>query len=131
MVRDMTQDNSPGRSAPALKIEMVTFDCADPTPVAQWWAEHVGGEVNEVMAGEFVILVRDAGPRLGFQKVDDPTPGKSKVHLDFAAPDLEAESGRLIAAGATKIDEHEFGPEFRWHVFKDPFGNVFCVAAGQ
>ena len=34
---------------------------------------------------------RSEGPRLAFQKVDDPTPGKNRVHIDFTAADLEAE----------------------------------------
>ena len=40
------------------------------------------------------------GPRFGFQKVPDPTPGKNKVHLDFHAADKEAEVARLVASGA-------------------------------
>ena len=68
------------------------------------------------------------GPRLAFQKVDDPTPGKNRVHIDFTAADLEAEVGRLVGLGATETGRHEFGEEFRWVVLADPDGNAFCVA---
>lgn len=59
-----------------LSVEMVTFDCSDPARLAGWWAEHFGGTAHELLPGEFIAVTRPAGPRLGFQKVPDPTPGK-------------------------------------------------------
>ncbi len=41
---------------------------------------------------------------LAFQQVDDPTPGKNKVHLDLIADDIDAEVDRLVAAGATLVE---------------------------
>lgn len=109
---------------------MVTFDCADPDALAAWWAEAVGGEVVPVAAGEFVMVAVAEGPRLGFQKVPDPTPGKNRVHLDFHAADEEGEVARLVAAGAVEVGRHRFGPEFAWVVLTDPEGNAFCIAGG-
>ena len=80
------------------------------------------------MPGEFVVVIRSEGPRLGFQKVPDPTPGKNRVHLDFSAGDVDAEVQRLVAAGATETGRHSFGENFRWVVLADPEGNAFCVA---
>ena len=111
-----------------LAIEMVTFDCTDPDRLAQWWANAVGGELNAVAPGDFVMIVRDGGPNLGFQRVPDPTPGKNKVHLDFHAADREAEVARLVGLGAQETGRHDFGPEFEWVVLADPEGNAFCVA---
>jgi predicted enzyme related to lactoylglutathione lyase len=112
----------------ALKVEMVTFDCADPAQLAAWWAEHFGGETHELMPGEFFAVIRPEGPRLGFQKVPDPTPGKNRVHLDFSAADVDGEVSRLAAAGATEVGRHRIGDNFRWVVMTDPGGNAFCVA---
>ncbi|MUL83851.1 MULTISPECIES: VOC family protein [unclassified Mycolicibacterium] len=111
-----------------LSVEMITFDCADPDALAQWWAQALGGEVNAFSPGEFVVLMRPEGPRLGFQKVPDPTPGKNRVHLDFTAPDADAEVARLVGLGATETGRHSFGPEFNWVVLADPEGNAFCIA---
>ena len=64
---------------------------------------------------------------LVFQKVDDPTPGKNRVHLDLTAVDLEAEVDRLVSGGATVVGRR--GDEgFRWVTMADPQGNQFCVA---
>ncbi|OSC38975.1 VOC family protein [Mycobacterium decipiens] len=113
----------------ALNIEMVTFDCSDPAKLAGWWAEQFGGTTRELMPGEFVTVARSEGPQLGFQRVPDPTPGKNRLHLDFAAADMDAEVSRLMAAGATEVGRHRFGEEFRWVVLADPEGNAFCVVA--
>lgn len=82
----------------ALKVEMVTFDCSDPAKLAGWWAEQFDGTTRELLPGEFVVVARTDGPRLGFQKVPDPAPGKNRVHLDFTTKDLDAEVLRLVAA---------------------------------
>jgi hypothetical protein len=113
-----------------LDIATVTFDCADPDGLAEWWAGALGGDVNAVAPGNFVLVVRQGGPALGFQKVPDPTPGKNRLHMDFHAADKEAEVARLVAAGATELGRHSFGPEFDWVVLADPAGNAFCVAGG-
>ena len=112
----------------ALNVEMVTFDCSDPANLAGWWAEQFGGTPQEMIPGEFVAVMRPEGPRLGFQKVPDPTPGKNRVHLDFAAQDVDGEVSRLTAAGAAEVGRRKFSENFRWVVLADPEGNVFCVA---
>jgi len=110
-----------------LSVEMVTFDCTDPGRLADWWSTALGGQIVPVVPGEFVIVAHQHGPRLGFQRVDDPTPGKARIHLDFSTADVEAEVGRLVELGATETGRHSFG-EFGWVVLEDPDGNVFCVA---
>ncbi|AXN52241.1 hypothetical protein MMRN_52400 [Mycobacterium marinum] len=49
------------------------------------------------------------------------------MHLDFSAADVDGEVSRLAAAGATEVQRHQFGENFRWVVMADPEGNVFCV----
>lgn len=114
----------------SLDVAMITFDCSDPDALAGWWAQALGGEVNAVAPGEFVMVAQDEGPTLGFQKVPDPTPGKNRVHLDLHAADKDAEVKRLVELGARETGRHSFGPEFDWVVLADPDGNAFCVADG-
>ena len=111
-----------------LNIEMVTFDATDPANLAGWWAEQFDGTAQELLPGEFFAVSRPDGPRLGFQKVADPTPGKNRVHLDFGAADVDAEVSRLTAAGATEVGGRKISDDFRWVVLADPEGNVFCIA---
>jgi predicted enzyme related to lactoylglutathione lyase len=111
----------------ALKTENITFDSTDPERLAQWWARALDGEVNPIAAPFFVGVSRPDGPGLAFQKVDDPTPGKNRVHIDFATPDMEEEVKRLVELGASETGRGNFG-DFEWVVLADPDGNAFCVA---
>lgn len=111
-----------------LHVETITIDCADPDALAQWWAQAINGTVNPVVPGEFVLIELADGPKLGFQHVDDPTPGKNRVHVDFHAADIDAEVARLVGLGASEIARHSFGDAFSWVVLADPAGNAFCIA---
>ena len=111
-----------------LAVRHVTFDCADPRRLAEFWRQATGGTVDQDW-GEFVTL-RTPGlgvEHLAFGRVDDPTRGKNKVHVDFAAEDRPAEVARLVARGATVVAEHQV-PGLEWTVLADPEGNQFCVA---
>ncbi|MGX9788171.1 VOC family protein [Mycobacterium sp. MMS18-G62] len=115
----------------ALDVVNITFDSTDPDRLADWWARAVDGTVNALAPGFFVTVSRPGGPGLAFQKVGDPTPGKNRVHIDFAAADMEAEVKRLVDLGATETGRGEAGPDFQWVVLADPDGNAFCVAGGD
>lgn len=109
---------------------MITFDCSDPDNLAAWWAKVLDGTIEPLVPGEFVMVARPDGLRLGFQHVDAPTPGKNRVHLDFSVKHLDSEVERLVSCGAVETGRHSYGDEFRWVVFADPEGNAFCVGAG-
>ena len=114
-----------------LRLGMVTVDTSDAEELGQWWAEQTGAEVDQTNEGWFVVLKGGGLPvLLAFQKVDDPTPGKNRIHLDLTAEDLDAEVDRLLGAGATLVARR--GDEnFRWVTLADPDGNQFCVAGAQ
>ena len=114
----------------ALNVESITFDCVDPDKAAQWWAQAAGGQVTPYVPGEFVAVERQPRPKMLFQKVPDPTPGKNRIHVDFTAADVEAEVTRLVELGATETGRHSIGP-VSWVVLADPDGNAFCVTGGE
>ena len=112
-----------------LTLEMITFDTLDARALAAWWADRTGGTALDESDGWFVVVVPPGGtgPRLGFQKVLDPTPGKNRVHLDLHPADPAAAVDELVAAGATFVARHEEGA-LAWAVLADPDGNQFCVS---
>jgi predicted enzyme related to lactoylglutathione lyase len=110
----------------ALNVESITFDTTDPDKAAEWWAQAAGGQLTPYVPGEYVAVERQPGPKLLFQKVADPTPGKNKIHLDFSAANVDAEVKRLVDLGATEKGRHSMGP-VAWVVLTDPEGNAFCV----
>lgn len=107
-----------------LHVDMVTVDCEDPRALAGFWAQALHTEIG-MDTPDFVIL--RGRPRLAFQRVDDPTPGKNRMHLDLSGGDREAEVERLVGLGA-EIVEQQGHDDFRWTVLRDPAGNVFCVS---
>jgi catechol 2,3-dioxygenase-like lactoylglutathione lyase family enzyme len=60
-------------------------------------------------------------PHLGLlvQRLGDGVP---KVHLDLHTTDRAAEVARLLALGATMVDDGE-----DWAIMRDPAGLIFCV----
>ena len=122
----------PGGSVPSmtLAVGMITTDTTDAEALATWWAEQTGAEIAETNDGWFVIVRGGALPVwLAFQKVEEVTPGKNRLHLDLtASADLDTEVERLLRAGAALVarrgDEH-----FRWVTLADPQGNEFCVSS--
>lgn len=112
----------------SLFVRHVTFDCAEPRRLAEFWRRATGGGIAEDW-GEFVT-VRTPGlgvEHLAFGRVAEAKAGKNRVHLDFAADDRPAEVTRLQQLGATVLAEHQV-PGLAWTVLSDPDGNEFCVA---
>jgi catechol 2,3-dioxygenase-like lactoylglutathione lyase family enzyme len=105
----------------SVREVQVTFDCADPGAVAEFWVEVLGYQVQDPPPGfdtwdqaleamgvpeerrndaSAVVDPTGAGPRLFFQKVPEGKSVKNRLHLDVrAAPGLEGEE-RLAALEA-------------------------------
>ncbi|UZN01777.1 VOC family protein [Cellulomonas sp. S1-8] len=112
-----------------LTVNMVTFDTHDARALAAWWAGHSGGQVEAYDDDFVMVLPTEQGrPALGFQRVDDPTPGKNRVHVDLGVDDPAAWVERFLASGATRVAEHGLADGFAWTVLADPHGNQFCVS---
>ena len=112
-------------------IAMVTLDCAEVTPVADFWKAALGYEQVAGDGDNYAMLAGGAGPALGFGKVEGHEPpgwpnerGSKQFHLDLAAEDVEAETERLLGLGATLADPQ---PGETWRVLLDPAGHPFCV----
>ncbi len=88
-----------------------------------------------------VWAIRDpdgSRPRILFQKVPEAKSAKNRVHLDvnvghgIADADerwdtVTSHADRLIAAGASLVEERRNDLGDHWMVMTDPDGNEFCV----
>ncbi|MGH2630998.1 MAG: VOC family protein [Actinomycetota bacterium] len=117
------------------KVWFVTFDCADPRRVAEFWATALSFDVQAPHEDFGEVELHDpngAGPSLGFMKVPESKVVKNRVHLDlWPESSLEEEVERLVAAGAHQIetlqDPDGYVDPTIWAVMQDPEGNEFCV----
>lgn len=133
----------------------IVVDSADPHPLADWWAEALGWQV-EPQDEAFIRRMVDTGaateadttrhrgalvwkvgaaitspdegrPRVLFQLVPESKTVKNRLHLDVRAGDRRAaEVARLVELGATELWRGAQGP-FEWVTLADPEGNEFCV----
>ena len=106
----------------------VTFDCAEPRKLAEFWSK-VTDYIPITERDDFVAL--QAPDKRGVQhilffQVPEPKIAKNRVHIDLAAKDPGEEIERLVALGATKVEFRE-GNGTSWTVMLDPEGNEFCV----
>jgi predicted enzyme related to lactoylglutathione lyase len=109
-------------------IKYVTFDCADPRRLSAFWSE-VTGYVSLTQRDDFASLAapNERGVRgILFWKVPEPKTAKSRIHIDLASKEPEAEIERLVRLGATMVEQRE-GNGTNWTVMLDPEGNEFCI----
>ncbi|MEX0427914.1 VOC family protein [Nocardioides sp. DS6] len=113
---------------PDYRLYELNVDCADPEPIATWWARVLGGKlghedgvpwwwVEDVPGMPFEGIV--------FAPVPEPKIVKNRIHWDVDTPDLAA----LVAAGASVVRERD--DEIAWTVLADPDGNEFCAFVGE
>ncbi|WP_116114737.1 VOC family protein [Austwickia chelonae] len=107
-----------------VSIASIAIDCYDAQNLAEFWSAVLHADVLHD-ADEYVVL--DYSPRLSFQNVPEPTPGKNRVHIDIESEDLASDTERIIALGATMIEQVRMNGG-RWNVLADPEGNHFCLA---
>jgi catechol 2,3-dioxygenase-like lactoylglutathione lyase family enzyme len=114
----------------SLVVRNITFSCADPKRLADFWSA-VTGYTQRRDSQEEVLLAPDdwSFPRFSFQHAAAPRSGPGRLHLDLTAADMVVEVDRLSGLGATtlwSVDMAQSGTT-TWTVMRDPDGNEFCV----
>jgi hypothetical protein len=127
------------------KLHDVVFDCRHPASLARFWAaaldDHHIAPYDEAELARLrsqgiedpeddpLVVVEtgpQAHPRLLFVLVPEPKTVKNRIHLELTCTDLEAETARLLALGASVHARYD-----RWITLTDPEGNEFCVRAAH
>lgn len=110
-----------------MQLKNVTFDAADPPKLAAFWSAATGQAIAESSQYFAMLEPSEIGIRLLFIKVPEDKTAKNRMHVDFHAPDREAEVARLVSLGAARHGTYdEYG--VNWTTLTDPEGNEFCVA---
>jgi catechol 2,3-dioxygenase-like lactoylglutathione lyase family enzyme len=116
----------------ACRFSELVVDCRDPEALSRFWCEVLGYRELSREDGD-IEIGPEAGfggpaPTLIFARIDDPTPGKRRLHIDVNPTDRDqdAELRRLLDLGAVPADVGQTGEE-NWHVLADPEGNEFCL----
>jgi hypothetical protein len=114
-----------------IRLGSISLECAEPAPLAAFWATLLGGEVA-FESDDFVAVKLDR-VWLSTIKVDNYQPPTwpsgevpKQIHLDLSVDDLASAEAEAVALGALKAAVQP-EPE-RWTVMIDPAGHPFCLS---
>src|SRR5919107_1368366 len=118
----------------AVRIRNITIDCSNPYRLAAFWSQVTGfaehpDNGNAPDDPEALLLAPDGSLGLLFITVPEPKRGKNRVHLDVVPLEglRDEEVDRLLAIGATLVEDQRRSDGTGWAVLADPEGNEFCV----
>lgn len=118
----------------AVRISHTTFDARDAYQLSVWWGELLGfaedpDDPNLPGHEENMILSPDGSIRLLFIDVPEAKTVKNRIHLDLVPTDRtrDEEVERVLAMGATVVDDLRKPDGTGWVVLADPEGNELCI----
>lgn len=116
------------------RIGSYTFDCTTWEPLVAFWSATLGFEddpedPNNPGDPAGMIQSPDGTHQLLFIPVPEGKSVKNRIHLDLVPTDRtrDDEVERLLALGATTVDDRRNPDGTGWVVMHDPDGNEFCV----
>jgi predicted enzyme related to lactoylglutathione lyase len=112
-------------------IRHITLDANDPYELGRFWEGVLGWPMgSEAQPGDGEVLLEAPGdlPGLLLIEVPEPKSAKSRMHFDIC-PDTtrDEELARVLALGATVVEDHRQADGRGWVWCADPEGNAFCV----
>jgi hypothetical protein len=115
-------------------ISHTSVDCADAFALSRWWGEVLGyaedpEDPNEPGHEECMTISPDGQHRVLFIEVPERKQVKNRIHFDLRPREgtRNEELARLIALGATEVDDRRNPDGTGWIVLADPEGNEFCI----
>lgn len=111
------------------RLNGIIIDCADAKRTAAFWSQALEGyTIDEQDWG--ITLRSESDPPIFFEVVPEGKSVKNRLHVNLRAADRVAEVRRLVALGATEVEEKSPGSDFLWTNMVDVEGSEFCVSQG-
>jgi hypothetical protein len=118
-------------------VSHTTVDCADAYALSVWWQGVLDygmepNDPNEPGHEECLIISPDGKHRILFIEVPEGKQVKNRIHFDLRPLDgtRDEELARLLAHGATEVNDLRQPDGRGWVVLADPEGNEFCILRG-
>ncbi|NUP46058.1 MAG: VOC family protein [Catenulispora sp.] len=112
-------------------IRSITLDANNPYELGKFWEAVLGWPMDPDAApgdGEVLLQAPEGLPGLLLIEVPEPKTAKSRMHFDLR-PEItrDEELARVLALGATIVEDHRKADGAGWIWCQDPEGNAFCV----
>jgi catechol 2,3-dioxygenase-like lactoylglutathione lyase family enzyme len=120
------RDNSVGD----LHLATVVINVRDIPRAVQFWAAALGYQQHkQEWNPEFMMLVDPEGKGLplSVQLTDTDPREPVRVHVDLYTDEQDRHVRRLVALGATRVEDWPYPDDCDFIVLRDPDGNEFCV----
>jgi predicted enzyme related to lactoylglutathione lyase len=114
-------------------VSNVTFDCADPYALAQFWSQVTDCPIaaGDKPGDKEVDVPLRQNLNLVFIRVPESKVAKNRMHVCLRPDgDREHEVERLVEIGAKMVADRRRKSGTGWVVFADPEGNEFCLLRG-
>jgi catechol 2,3-dioxygenase-like lactoylglutathione lyase family enzyme len=123
---------------PALRLEHVALNVADPRAMADWYVTHLGMRVVRQVNGpphtRFLVDAGGASVVEIYLNEDAPIPDYPAMdplllHLAFDSADPDADRAALVAAGASAVSDSRLPDGSRLLMLRDPWGLALQLCA--
>jgi predicted enzyme related to lactoylglutathione lyase len=118
---------------PAIQLRSIVFDCPDPSLLAVFYADLLGGAVDTTDPSWCEVHVAELPLKLAFQRVAEFVPPEwpngqpQQIHLDLTVADLGSASALAIELGARVLADPVEEEDCTFQVHVDPSGHPFCI----
>lgn len=114
-----------------LSVGTVVLGVSDVARAEEFWSQALDYVRRDTGPVDDWVILRPAnngsGTHLALMLSETPVQEHPRVHLDLYADDQEAESRRLLALGASRVDWDGYEEDADYLVLADSEGNRFCV----
>jgi catechol 2,3-dioxygenase-like lactoylglutathione lyase family enzyme len=113
-----------------LHLATVVINVQDMQRAVSFWSAALGyRQREEEWDPEFMMLVDPGGTGLpvSLQLAHEPPQEPVRLHLDLYTDHQQHHVERLVALGATRVDDWSYPDDADFVVLRDPDGNEFCV----
>jgi hypothetical protein len=118
--------------AQLIQVRSIVFDCPDPTRLAGFYADLLGGVVNSSDPSWCEVHIAGLSIKLAFQQVAEfvapewPGGQPQQLHLDLTVTDLASASANALELGARVLGDPVEEDNCVFQVHADPSGHPFC-----
>ena len=113
-----------------LHVATVVVNVQDMERAVRFWRDALGyRQREEAWDPEFMMLVDPSGRRLpvSLQLTDQRPQQPVRVHLDLYTSEQQRHVDRLVALGASRVEDWPYPEGADFVVLRDADGNEFCV----